>query len=125
MLFTGIEHTAIAARDPQALAHWYVDTLGFIINFEYDGNYFVKAPNGSIFEIIPAQGDPPFNQMRTQGFRHAAIMVSDFDAALADLKAKDVHFLGEPFSNQGNRLAFFADLEGNILHLIQRPQPLP
>lgn len=125
MLFTGLEHTAIASRDPKALAHWYVDTLGFVINFEYDGNFFVKAPNGAMLEIIPAEGAAPETAMRTPGLRHLAVMVSDFDAAHAELKGKGVHFLGDPFENQGNRLVFFHDLEGNILHLIQRPQPLP
>jgi glyoxylase I family protein len=125
MLFTGLEHTAIAARSPKDLAQWYVDTLGFVINFEYDGNYFVKAPNGAMLEIIPAEGAAPASTLRTPGLRHLAVMVADFDAAYQALQAKAVRFLGEPFVNQGNRLVFFTDAEGNILHLIQRPQPLP
>ena len=125
MLFTGLEHTAIASPSPKDLAQWYVSSLGFRINFEYDGNYFVKAPNGAMLEIIPAEGPSAENKMRTPGIRHLAVMVSSFDDAHKDLKSKGVKFLGEPFENQGNRLVFFADLDGNILHLIQRPQPLP
>lgn len=125
MLFTGLEHTAIASRAPKALADWYVETLGFVINFEYDGNYFVKAPNGAMLEIIPAEGAAPETAMRTPGLRHLAVAVGNFDDAYADLKRKNVHFLGEPFNNQGNHLVFFHDLEGNILHLIQREKPLP
>jgi glyoxylase I family protein len=125
MLFTGLEHTAIASPEPKALAEWYVRTLGFQINFEYDGNYFVKAPNGAMLEIIPSQGEAPQTGMKTPGLRHLAVMVSDFDAAYEDLRSKSVQFLGDPFVNQGNRLAFFTDLDGNILHLISRPQPLP
>jgi glyoxylase I family protein len=112
-------------RAPKALADWYVETLGFVINFEYDGNYFVKAPNGAMLEIIPAEGAAPETAMRTPGLRHLAVAVADFDTAYADLKQKNVHFLGEPFNNQGNLLVFFHDLEGNILHLIQREKPLP
>lgn len=125
MLFTGLEHTAIASPEPKALAEWYVRTLGFQINFEYDGNYFVKAPNGAMLEIIPSQGEAPQTGMKTPGLRHLAVMVSDFDAAYEDLRSKSVQFLSDPFVNQGNRLAFFTDLDGNILHLISRPQPLP
>jgi hypothetical protein len=33
--------------------------------------------------------------------------------------------LTEPYNNQGNRLVFFTDSDGNILHLIQREKPLP
>jgi glyoxylase I family protein len=125
MLFTGLEHTAIASRNPELLARWYVETLGFVINFVYDGNYFVKAPNGAMLEIVPAEGSAPETQSRTPGLRHLAVAVSDFDAAYADLKSKGVHFTNEPISNQGNRLVFFTDAEGNLLHLIEREHPLP
>ncbi len=47
------------------------------------------------------------------------------DAAYALLKEKGVTFCGEPFETQGNRLVFFNDLDGNLLHLIQREKPLP
>ncbi|MBN9660460.1 MAG: VOC family protein [Acidobacteria bacterium] len=125
MLFTGLEHTALASPEPKRLAQWYVDTLGFRINHEYDGNFFVKAPDGAMLEIIPSQGDAPATAMRTPGIRHIAVSVSDFDAAHEDLKTKGVKFLGEPLNLKGNRLLFFADGDGNILHLIARPQPLP
>jgi catechol 2,3-dioxygenase-like lactoylglutathione lyase family enzyme len=52
-------------------------------------------------------------------------MVDDFDAAHRQLQAAGVGFLGEPVNRQGNRLLFFADGDGNILHLIQREKPLP
>jgi glyoxylase I family protein len=125
MLFTGLEHTALASPEPKRLAQWYVDTLGFRINYEYDGNYFVRAADGSMLEIIPSQGEPAATGMRTPGIRHLAVAVSDFDEAHEALKAKGVTFLTEPINNAGNRLLFFADVDGNILHLIARPAPLP
>ena len=124
-MFKGLEHTAIASPDPAKLAQWYVDHLEFHINYTYDGNYFVKAENGSMLEIIPSIGDRGSNQMKDPGIRHLAISVENFDAAHAELKSKKVHFLGEPFNNQGNRLVFFADGDGNIVHLIEREKPLP
>lgn len=124
-MFTGLEHTAIASPDPRRLAQWYVDTLGFVINFTYDGNYFVKAPNGAMLEIIPSVGDRFDEQMRTPGIRHLAVMVEDFDSAYLRLQEMKVNFVGEPFVNQGNRLAFFGDADGNLLHLIHREKPLP
>jgi len=125
MHFTGLEHTAIASPNPQQLAQWYVRVLGFKVNFEYDGNYFVKAPNGAMLEIVPAEGAALETKMRTPGLRHLAVMVADFDAAYAELQAQKVNFVADPFVNQGNRLVFFTDADGNLLHLIQRPQPLP
>ncbi len=124
-MFPGLEHTAIASPNPKRLAEWYVETLGFRINYEYDGNYFVKAPNGAMLEIIPAEGQPSVPKMRDPGLRHLAVLVSDFEASLAHLRQRGVSFLGEPFENQGNRLVFFSDGDGNILHLIQRQKPLP
>ncbi len=124
-MFKGLEHTAIASPNPQRLAEWYRDHLEFRINFEYAGNYFVRASNGSMLEIIPSEGERPSNKMKDEGIRHLAIDVEDFDGGLAVLQGLKVNFLGEPFANQGNRLVFFTDCDGNILHLISRPAPLP
>ena len=123
-MFKGLEHTAIASPDPQKLAQWYVDHLDFVINYTYAGNYFVKAANGSMLEIIPSEGDRAAQKMKDPGIRHLAILVDDFDAAQADLSKKGVKFLGEPINNQGNRLVFFADGDGNFVHLVHRANPL-
>ena len=124
-MFKGLEHTAIASPNPRALAQWYVDHLEFVINFEYDGNFFVRAQNGSMLEIIPSDGDRGSNKMKDPGIRHLAVEVEDFDLGLAELKKKNVNFVTEPYNNQGNRLVFFTDLDGNLLHLISRVKPLP
>jgi len=124
-MFRGLEHTAIASPNPARLAGWYVEKLDFRINYTYDGNYFVRAADGSMLEIIPSEGERPSNKMKDPGIRHLAVSVDDFDTALAELRKRDVHFISEPYNNQGNRLVFFSDVDGNILHLIARPQPLP
>src|SRR5579862_6026229 len=109
LMYKGLEHTAIASPDPRRLAQWYVDHLGFHINFEYAGNYFVKAPNGSMLEIIPSEGERTPQEMKSPGIRHLAIAVDSFDAAHEDLKAKSVNFLTDAFTTLGNRLVFFTD----------------
>lgn len=124
-MFQGLEHTAIASPQPAQLAQWYVDHLGFRINFEYAGNYFVKAPNGSLLEIIPSEGERAPQKIKDPGIRHLAIAVDDFDLAYQHLKSKGVAFVAEPFETQGNRLVFFADGDGNFVHLIHRAKPLP
>lgn len=124
-MFKGLEHTALASPNPRALAQWYVDHLEFVINFEYDGNYFVRARNGSMLEIIPSLGDRGPQTLKDPGIRHLAVEVDDFDAGLKELRAKNISFVGEPFENKGNRLVFFTDLDGNYLHLISREKPLP
>lgn len=128
-MFKGLEHTAIASPSPETLANWYVKHLGFHINFTYAGNYFVKAANGSMLEIIPSEGDRAVQDMpkamKAPGIRHLAIDVIDFDLAHEHLKSLGVTFTGEPFVNQGNRLVFFTDCDGNLVHLIAREKPLP
>ena len=126
-MFKGLEHTAIASPDPRKLAQWYVDHLEFVINFEYDGNYFVKAANGAMLEIIPSAGDRAPQALKDPGIRHFAVMADDFDAAYAPAAASaGVRIRGRALSTcKGNRLVFFTDLDGNFLHLIQRQKPLP
>lgn len=124
-MFQGLEHTAIASPDPGRLAEWYAAHLGFRINYVYDGNYFVKAPNGAMLEIIPSVGERTPQQLKDAGLRHLAVTAEDFDQAYATLRAAGVNIIGEPYEVKGNRLVFFTDLDGNYLHLIQRPQPLP
>ena len=125
-MFSGVEHVAIASENPKRLAEWYVHHLEFREIYEFDGNYFVKASNGSILEIIPAKHARTPQEMYHPGLRHMAIKVTDFDDAYRSLQRNNVSFVNEPFSTpQGNRVVFFTDCEGNLLHLIQRAQPLP
>ena len=124
-MFTGIEHLAIASPNPQRLANFYVKQLEFSLAYEYAGNYFVKARNGAFIEIIPSEGEAPANERQTPGLRHIAIAVDNFEEAYAALKKQGVPFEGDPYESTGNRLAFFRDPDGTLLHLIQREKPLP
>jgi len=124
----GIEHAAIVSPDPEKLAQWYVERLGFTINYHSPASKttFVKAPNGSMLEIILSNGAPrAAQQLRDAGLRHLAIAVTDFDAVYAALKNGGVQFISEPENAKGNRVVFFTDPDGNYLHLIQREKPLP
>ncbi len=124
-MFRGIEHFAIASPNPKRLADWYAAYLDFEITYEYAGNYFVQAQNGALIEIVPAEGERNEAGMRTPGMRHIAISVDDFNAAYEQLKSQGVKFEGEPYINEGNRLVFFKDPDGNLIHLIRREKPLP
>src|ERR1051325_983420 len=123
----GIEHTAIASPDPERLAQWYVEHLGFTINYR-SGNsrtHFVKAPDGSMIEIIESKGAATgVPGMRDAGIRHLAMLVSDFHAAHERLKQLGVNFLSEAQTVGGNSTVFFTDCDGNILHLLHREKPL-
>jgi glyoxylase I family protein len=127
-MVTGIEHTAIASPDPHRLADWYVEHLGFAINYRSTNSkaVFVEAADGTMLEIIESNGGlrPPLDT-KVLGLRHLAIAVTDFDAMYQRLKNRGVGFLTEPEKQGGNSLVFFTDPDGNILHLLHREKPLP
>ena len=123
-MIQGIEHTAIASADPQKLAQWYVDHLQFTINYNSGRTVFVKAPNGYMIEIISAEGERAPQTLKTPGIRHLAIAVKDLDSVYRRLLAEGVKFDGQPVEAKGNKVVFFADPEGNYLHLLERQTPL-
>ena len=122
-MYKGMEHTAIATPDPESLAQWYEKTLNFRINHRYGGNVFVKAPDGTMLEFIPSVGDPVKTEVKTPGIRHLAIATDNFDADEKELEGKGIE-IWDRVNAGGNRLAFFSDPEGNILHLIHRDQKI-
>lgn len=121
----GIEHAAIASADIAKLASWYVGTLGFTINYQSQNAIFVKAPDGSMIELIHAEGERGAQTLKTPGLRHLALAVTDFESVYAKLRAAGVEFEGTPVESKGNKVVFFTDPEGNYLHLLQRATPLP
>jgi len=121
----GLEHTAIASPNPRQLAQWYVDQLGFVINYDSGRTVFVKAPNGSMLEIITSEGERSAPSMKRPGLRHMALAVDDFDTTYNSLRSAGVSFTGEPADSKGVKVVYFTDPDGNYLHLIQRETPLP
>lgn len=121
-MFKGIEHTAIATPDPEALGQWYEKNLRFPICHRYGGNVFVKAADGTMLELIPSIGERVKTEIKTPGIRHLAIKVEDFDAAVQALERQGIEIFDR--IEGANRLAFFRDPEGNILHLIYRQKAL-
>ena len=91
-MIQGLEHAGLASPDPEKLAQWYVERLGFRINYHSPSsrNLFLRAPNGSMFEIILSEGERSPQTVKTPGLRHLAIAVDDFDRDYAQLKAKGV-----------------------------------
>ncbi len=123
-MIKGIEHTAIAAVNAATLAEWYVLVLGFTIVYRSANAIFVKAPDGTMIELINAEGTRGEHTMKTPGIRHLALTVTEFDQVYSDLRSKGVSFAGEPSESKGNKVVFFTDPEGNYLHLLERATPL-
>lgn len=127
-MITGIEHIAVLAKDSKALTDWYCDMFGFEICYDNGkGTYFVKAADGSMLEIISAEGDCAPTGTKEWGIRHFALSVTEdgFDTMVEKLKKAEVEVVTDvSVSAKGIKTFFFRDIEGNIFHLIFRPTPL-
>jgi glyoxylase I family protein len=122
-----LEHMGLAAKDTTGLARWYQEVLGWEllrITDETPPAYFLKEPGGTILEIIPATGGNSIIPARSDaGWRHAALLTDDFDVLYQELSEAGVMF-DSVLESGKNKVAFFRDPEGNLLHLIQRGEPL-
>ncbi len=120
-----VEHIAIPAADPAALKDWYARVLGAkpVFASGQQPPTFIIALANVWFEIYAAETAlPDRGNNKLAGFRHLALRVDSLDAAKAELEKRGVRFTEEirPAAG-GGRVLFFADGEGNLLHLVERP----
>ena len=126
-MITGIEHIAIYAKNTKALSDWYVDMFdGEIVYDNGKGTYFVAFSDKSMIEFCQStDSDNIPTGLEVPGIRHIALSVDDFESAVSKVKSSDVEILKDAaVSAKGIGTLFFRDPEGNILHLIYRPEPL-
>jgi glyoxylase I family protein len=127
-MFSGFEHTAIAAHDSRSLADWYVRMFGLKVvhdSGKTPPTCLLQAPDGSVIEILPATSGERIDCGQAHaGLRHLALTVSDFDAALNYLRERGIDRFFDSRQSEESKLIFFRDPEGNILHLMWRARPL-
>lgn len=129
MNFTS-EHFGLPARDSVALKDWYVKVLnGQVVHADSQTPpvFFVRLHGGLALEIYQANSHPADRgDNKMAGFRHLALRVDSVAQARKLLESRGVKFTGEtkPAAGGGNVL-FFADPEGNLLHLIDRSPDSP
>ncbi|HUA37131.1 MAG TPA: VOC family protein [Candidatus Sulfopaludibacter sp.] len=120
------EHIAVPSPDPAALKSWYEQVLGareIFNNGQSPPTCLMALPGGGWFEIYAADSAPENRgHNKLAGFRHVALRVDSIEAAKAELEKHGVKF-GEGVrpAAGGGRVLFFKDLEGNLLHLVERP----
>jgi hypothetical protein len=81
--------------------------------------------HGHMIEVMPKNTTPRHNRNSHEpGLSHAAWCVSNFDQALAHLKAHNVKFLSDVITAiGGGRIVSFEDCEGNMTQIVERPAP--
>ncbi|MBQ4515543.1 MAG: VOC family protein [Clostridia bacterium] len=124
-MIKGIEHIAVCSNDTKRLTDWYVKMFGWDIVYDNGkGTYFVKAADGSMLEIMAADGKDFTAEPNAGGLRHFALSIDDddFDVMVDKLKAEGVEVVTDVVvSPKGIKTFFFRDIDGNIFHLIYRP----
>lgn len=129
----GVDHVAIAAKDSRALVDWYCDVLGMRVvydNGKTPPTCLVGGDMGAVIEIMPDNGATPVNHHpHDPGFRHLALRVRDFDSAYAELQehhsaGRILALMPAAAAAGGGQIAFFSDLEGNLVQIVSRPEEL-
>lgn len=119
-----VEHIAIVAKDPVALKAWYQRVLGAREVFDNGQTPLTCLISlGNVwFEIYAAdKALPDTANNKLAGFRHLALRVDSLDAAKVELEKRGVKFNeAERAAAGGGRIIFFEDLEGNLLHFVER-----
>lgn len=124
-----LDHVCISARDPQALAGWYQEALGFSLISEgrtKSGTlmYFLGSTNDTCVEILDSHDDSLKAFIGRPGLSHMCFLVEDFDEVYDYLKSLNTHFREVRDTIQGWKIAYFDDPEGNMLEIMYRPEPL-
>jgi hypothetical protein len=127
-------HISLTAKDKETLAKWYIEKLNFRISFRYElpelglSVIFIALNNLQI-EIIGAKEfkkntrkNPPFHTQK-QGFGNVSMAVNDLDAVYKELVKRNVTITSPPLLlNNGFKVMFIDDLEGNDIEFIQLPK---
>lgn len=109
---------------------WYLKTLDGKLVYA-DGQtppaFFVKLPGGMVLEIYQSHRTlPETADNKLSGWRHVALRVDSIVSAKVQLESRGVKFGAKtaPAVGGGNVL-YFADAEGNLLHLVERTPESP
>ncbi len=126
-MIRGIEHIGLCAKNPELLAKWYVNVLNYKIvhSIQERKTFFVQDRNGGMIEIYPATDFSDTVDNVHSGLRHLGISVVEFDEEVSNIKKLGVDIPENKIVRTPEmKLAFFNDIEGNILHFVERPTPI-
>lgn len=136
MQIEGFHHFALVVEDVDVSAAWYNNVLGFSTERRFgfpDAGVeiaHVLHPSGARIELIaqkgsaasPDRGADPFGALRTQGAKHVGLLVSDIEAAAAELRQKGVEFVHDIIAVEpaGVRNFWVRDNSGHLVEFNHR-----
>ncbi len=126
-------HVGVSVSDLDQAKKWYADVLGMTEGFAFELAPFgvrgcFMIGHGTRVELFERAGsapgiggqDPPA-ALLTRGYGHIAFATSDLDAAFAGIVARGAAPVWDPRPSPepGVRMAFVADLDGNLIEMIE------
>ncbi|NLM44218.1 MAG: VOC family protein [Clostridiales bacterium] len=122
-----LEHVGICAKDTKSLKDWYVKY--FNLEVVYDNKkekptFILKFKDGGLLEIYAAESYSDTYDNKHQGIRHLAFGTDDIEGEYERLKNEVVIEKELSENSKGIKTFFFRDLEGNLIHYVQRPTQL-
>lgn len=123
-----LEHVAICAKDTIALKDWYIKLFNFKVvynNKKERPTFILLMEDNSMIEIYPMDKENGVYSNKHQGLRHLAFGTEDIETEYANLIDNSVDIIDEfRTSSTGVSTFFFRDIEGNIIHLVERTEKL-
>ncbi|NIY95646.1 bleomycin resistance protein [Salipiger sp. HF18] len=130
---SSLHHVGATVSDLDASIAWYRETLGFelLSSYGWPGVRAAFIGRGDIrIELFQNEAAAPMTDdrrkpetnLRIGGIGHLAIAVADLDAAMADLRDRQVEIVAPPREvpdGSGSRFAFIHDNEGMLLEFFQ------
>lgn len=128
-------HVALRVPDFEKSKKWYMEKLDFRLIHEWpfgdlqlaylapanDDNFWIELLAGA--NPKPQKGYADLDEsLHPAGYHHFCMDVDSVDETLDELRKRDVKIVGEPFDLPviGKRLAFFADIDGNLIEIAQQ-----
>ena len=117
----GLRHLALHARDLDAMKRFYVDILGFAVEWEPDPDNIYLSSGIDNLALHRAKGDVA----RSGALDHLGVIVraaDDVDRWAAFLEARGVTLDAKPKTHRdGARSCYFSDPDGNAIQIIHHP----
>jgi catechol 2,3-dioxygenase-like lactoylglutathione lyase family enzyme len=118
-----LNHTIVAARDPEASARFMAGILGLPTPTRYGPFVVVEAANGASLDFMRTD-----EEVTSQ---HYAFLVTEaeFDEIFERIMTRDVAYWADPGQQRageintrdGGRGVYFEDPEGHLLEILTRP----
>ena len=117
----GLRHLALHARDLDAMKKFYVDVLGFTVEWEPDPDNTYLTSGTDNLALHRAKGEVA----RAGALDHLGLIVrapEDVDTWAAFLESRGVVLAATPKTHRdGARSCYFHDPDGNAIQIIHHP----